>query len=100
MLVLGLLTLEQKTDFLQSWVLLLIGDASYSNYLSHTFTISIANKLFGLLHVSPASRDSAPATLVVIAACVMGGLAVYNAVELPILKLARQRATAPTPSQN
>ena len=91
LLVLGMLTLEQKTNFQQSPLLLLVGDASYSIYLSHTFTISIANKVAGLLHAGPEFKDSGLMSLIVIPACVLGGIAVYWVFERPLLGLGKRQ---------
>lgn len=44
LLVLAMLTLEQRTRFLQNRLLQLIGDASYSIYLTHSFAISLTSR--------------------------------------------------------
>lgn len=69
----------------------LLGDASYSIYLSHTFTISILGKLW--------PEWLPPWTFMIGAslAAVLVGIAVYRTLERPILRLMRGRPAPAAP---
>lgn len=96
MLVLGTVSLEKGGLVRPMAVPRLLGDASYSIYLWHTFAISVVAKLCERLAVSPL-------TTLVIASIVgvAGGIVAYRLLEQPLLNLRRRpsipSATPPGP---
>lgn len=69
----------------------LIGDASYSLYLSHTFVVAAAHKFFGTAFV--------PSAIGLLVALV-GAIAIFHLIEKPLLKIMRRPSVKPpTPSQ-
>ncbi|ALK08670.1 acyltransferase family protein [Blastochloris viridis] len=88
LLVAGVVALELGGATLAFRPLTVIGDASYSIYLFHTFAISVAFKLFGGL-------SGAAAIAFAIAASIAAGVAVHLAVERPLARLKPRKARAP-----
>jgi exopolysaccharide production protein ExoZ len=88
LLVLGLLSIESSVGILKFRLGALIGDASYSIYLSHTFVISIASKLLADVIADPGVR-TAWFVSIMPPLCTLGGILAYKFVELPTLKRLR-----------
>jgi exopolysaccharide production protein ExoZ len=70
-----------------------LGDASYSIYLSHFFTIGVLSKAFDTLSLVPLIGYGATYVLFVIGSLVVGS-ASYAMLERPILSLLSRRETA------
>ncbi len=70
----------------------IIGESSYSLYLSHWFIMSIFGKLLGSLH--PPAVAAAPLRVVGIALCLAIGVAAYLLLERPIDRFLRVRFLA------
>lgn len=87
MLVVGTLALEAAGWF-QKWALpTLLGDASYSIYLWHTFAISVVVKAAALIGLAPML------TLVVaLVAGTLAGIAAYFLIERPLARRTRSRS--------
>jgi peptidoglycan/LPS O-acetylase OafA/YrhL len=65
--------------------LILLGDASYSTYLSHTITIRYAGRLLGdVVHSYPGT-----AVVIFIVSSTIMGVAVHKLIETPLLRLLR-----------
>ena len=94
-LVLGVLALEARGLIRPFALPTLLGNASYSIYLWHTFAISVVAKLGERLHVAPGL------TLFLAAFCgIAGGLVAYRLVELPLLSVRRSQARKPVAAGN
>jgi len=76
----GLVTLDHRLPTLAS--LALLGDASYSIYLSHSVTLRISERLWPM-------QDSLPAAAFAVALSAMIGIGCYRLVEQPLLRWAR-----------
>ncbi len=86
MLVVGTLALE-AAGWVRKWALpTLLGDASYSIYLWHTFAISVVVKVAGMI-----GFGSVPTLLVALVAGTLAGLAAYFLVERPLVRRTRSR---------
>ncbi len=86
MLVVGTLALE-AAGWVRKWALpTLLGDASYSIYLWHTFAISVVVKVAGII-----GFGSVPTLLVALVAGTLAGLAAYFLVERPLVRRTRSR---------
>lgn len=85
MLVAGALSLEEKARARLSQYGLLVGNASYSVYLTHVFVLGAASRIFGLLHL----RGLGPLAetiywLATLAVALAAGCYAYLWVERPI----------------
>jgi exopolysaccharide production protein ExoZ len=89
LLVLGMLLLEtqMRTMTLAWWAL--VGDASYSIYLSHGFVISIIRKVTDLF--DPSLKSSWFVWIAIASLSIVAGIAVYRLIELPLLEALRAR---------
>lgn len=86
MLVTGTLALESDGWF-RKWTLpTLLGDASYSIYLWHTFAISVVVKVAAVVGL-----NSAPTLLVALVAGTLAGIAAYFIIERPLTRRTRSR---------
>lgn len=86
MLVVGTLALEAGGWF-QKWTLpTLLGDASYSIYLWHTFAISVVVKAAAMIGL-----NSVLTLLCALAAGTLAGIAAYLLIERPLLRRTRSR---------
>lgn len=86
MLVVGTLALESDGWF-RKWALpTLLGDASYSIYLWHTFAISVVVKAAAVV-----SLNSALTLVVALVAGTLAGIAAYFIIERPITRRTRSR---------
>ncbi len=85
MIVLGLLAFETAGKLKELTWLMLIGDASYSIYLSHTTTLTLFRVTTTMLRV-PVQIPLVGAALVVAAiiSAVLAGILVYRFIELPL----------------
>lgn len=94
-LVLGVLALEAGGRIRRFALPTLLGDASYSVYLWHTFAISVVAKLGEHLHVAPS------ATLFLAAICgIAAGLVAYRLIERPLLSFRRGAARQPVAARS
>jgi exopolysaccharide production protein ExoZ len=84
MLVLGTLALEAQGWFRPSRLPMMLGDASYSIYLWHTFAISVVVKACGMMGIGPLTS----ALLAVVAGTALGVFA-YLLIEKPLAKRLR-----------
>ncbi|TCR62598.1 acyltransferase [Bosea sp. BK604] len=80
------------TDNALNRLVWLLGDASFSIYLSHWFVLSAGGKLLGHLHVSPSYE--VPIRVIGIVLSIAIGVAVFILVEKPLDRRLRRR-TAP-----
>jgi peptidoglycan/LPS O-acetylase OafA/YrhL len=76
-------------------LLVKLGDASYSTYLSHTFVVSGLGRLFHALHPQGFSAEAAYFVVAVASANIVGLLS-YRLLEQPLLKLTRIRSLQAT----
>ncbi|MCV3737248.1 acyltransferase [Rhizobium sp. TRM96647] len=94
-LVLGVLALEARGLIRPFALPTLLGNASYSIYLWHTFAISVVAKVGERLHVAPGL------TLFLAAFCgIAGGLVAYWLIERPLLSVRRSQARKPVAAGN
>jgi peptidoglycan/LPS O-acetylase OafA/YrhL len=92
LMVLGAVAWERRIGASVPFVLLLLGDASYSIYLTHYALLDLLMR--GLLTVNaPALMGPLPAILIVLILTVAGGVLFYLVIESPLL--ARLRTAAP-----
>lgn len=85
----------ERSHAVRNRLVRLLGDASYAIYLSHVFTIHLTYKL--VLPPLGIGRDQPMATLLVILASAVVGVAVHLWVERPILRLLNRRLEAARP---
>lgn len=93
LVVAGGLALETVLARRPSWILLRLGDASYSLYLSHVFSLIAVTILWKAARL-PVGNAAALWGLIgtQVVAAILGALAFYQCVELPVLRrLKRQR---------
>lgn len=93
LLVVGLVSLEQTTGIPQIKSLELLGDASYSIYLSHTIIISATYRFANWLGVFERIRGIGVFIIATMAISILCGLVVYVALERPLLEILRRFAT-------
>lgn len=67
-------------------VMKLLGDASYSMYLSHPFSLAVGGMILKHLHVHAPSAGS---TFILVAASLGGGVACYFMLERPLMRWVR-----------
>jgi exopolysaccharide production protein ExoZ len=103
LIVCGLLGVDSSGGLRKLPWLMLIGDASYSIYLSHTTTLTMFRVITRVLHV-PVQNPSVGATLVLAAVvcAIFMGIVVFRYVELPLMSrlkrlLDRNRAASARP---
>ncbi|HEV7310799.1 acyltransferase [Ensifer sp.] len=84
MLVIGTLALERAGWFRPRGLPILLGDASYSIYLWHTFAISVVVKACALVGVNPLAS-----ALIAVAAGTALGVLAYRLVEKPLTQRLR-----------
>lgn len=84
----------------RSRLLLALGDASYSIYLTHIFTLGALRVLWGkVVHSEPTIFSTALFMLTSLVLCGVAGWIVYRWVEAPFLRrLNRRRASATVPA--
>jgi exopolysaccharide production protein ExoZ len=84
LMVLGVLNLEQSISRDRFWILILLGDASYSIYLMHPV-------VYRGLRAVPGLSQLPPDLIILFAtfAAVLGGWVAYHLLETPLLKLCR-----------
>ncbi len=90
LIVTGALALEGQGRALTARLPLLLGDASYSIYLSHLFVLGAVRALWGKLHLP----DTGPVAMtlyfaVALLACATAGIIIYRTLEQPLLTAAR-----------
>lgn len=92
MIVAGVLSIERHGKLPQSALLLLIGNASYSLYLSHTSTLTVFRIGAKVLHL-PVQDPLVGGALVILAfvAAILGGILCYRFIETPLLNVMRRR---------
>jgi peptidoglycan/LPS O-acetylase OafA/YrhL len=92
MIVASVLIIERHGKLPQSALLLLIGNASYSLYLSHTSTLTVFRIGAKVLHL-PVQDPLVGGILVILAfvGAIIGGILCYRFVETPLLKIMRRR---------
>jgi exopolysaccharide production protein ExoZ len=76
----------------------LLGDASYSLYLTHTIFYAVVRPVLDPLHV-PSPKESIAVMLSEVAAATLVGIAVHLYVEKPLLRKIRQAFTRKTSEQ-
>ena len=96
-IVTAALALESRWGASAPAFLLLLGDASYSLYLTHTLVLPLVVALFRRVH-SPALLQSGVITLAAVTLSLVGGLLCYQLVERPILHFFRVRALGRNPA--
>ncbi|BCQ29480.1 acyltransferase family protein (plasmid) [Caballeronia sp. NK8] len=87
-LVAGLVFWESANGWIPKFVLLSVGDASYSIYLTHTLTVPIFARGLGHFDKSRALQGDIACLLLVIASTLVGYV-VYRAMERPLSKALR-----------
>lgn len=86
MLVVGTLSIE-AAGWLRKWALpTLLGDASYSIYLWHTFVISVVAKMAAMIGLAPL-----PTLFAALVAGTLAGVVAYFVVERPLTRRTRSR---------
>ncbi len=97
----GAVSLETRSRFPFPRWLSVLGDASYSIYLSHILVITAVGRVWSLVR-QRGLWDNALAILVMIAAAIGCGLASYHFVERPLLRILQnwgpERRTSPFPT--
>lgn len=81
---------ERNEYILPRW-LIQTGDASYSIYLSHLFTINVVGRLWSLIAAAPV-LDNIIALPVIFTFALAAGFVSYQYIETPLLKLTRRLA--------
>jgi exopolysaccharide production protein ExoZ len=90
MIVGGVLALERRGGIPRSRLLLLLGNASYSIYLTNVFIIAAASRVLG--------KVSVPLYLVAaVVAVLAGGVVFWHLIERPLTHLSRQLIRRPSP---
>lgn len=87
LLTLGLVRWEHTTPPSLPRPLLLIGDSSYSLYLSHVFVISAMGRLWQKTGLNTAAWQSCLFVLLTVLACLMAGLVSWRMLERPLQQL-------------
>ena len=85
------LSLEPARQFISNGFLKLMGDASYSIYLTHILTLGVlrtAWKWLGLVEHDLGSAWTIPGVSIAVSA--LAGIAVYYVVEIPMLRFFRR----------
>jgi len=97
-ILVGLVQLERSGRLRVPAFLVLVGNASYSIYLTHLMSLSVASKLFGGLHAK--SLLAAQSEYIgLVAFAIIVGLIAYWLVERPVLKwLSREKPSAFPPT--
>ena len=90
LLVAGVVSLEGRKPFPDIGWLKLLGDASYSIYLTHVVVIQLMSHVLRDSHLTFAA--------VTIPLSIAAGLAVYFAIERPLMAALRSRKSAALPS--
>ncbi|WJF91853.1 acyltransferase [Paraburkholderia bonniea] len=88
LLVLGATSWEMNTGRTAPRFLRLLGDASYSLYLSHVLVISAVGRLYA--HLAPAALPAAFGTLLCLCAAIASGYLGYRLIEQPLNSKIRQ----------
>lgn len=83
--VLAALQVERAGGLPHSPALSLLGDASYSIYVSHVFVIPALRHAFGLAGFDMAALGGAVFVLVTVAAAGLAGIAIHLTIEKPLL---------------
>jgi exopolysaccharide production protein ExoZ len=105
LIVTASLSLDQRGDFMSSRFLELLGDASYSIYLTHILTLGVLRTVWSRLGLVERDLGSAIVFLAIsVAVSVLVGIAVYYVAEVPMLRFFRRvrsggRADAPLTPQ-
>jgi exopolysaccharide production protein ExoZ len=104
LIVTASLSLDLRGQFVSNRFLKLMGDASYSIYLTHILTLGVLRTVWSRLGLVERELDSALAYLAAsIAVSTLVGVAVYYLVEIPLLRFFRRtrsirRAGEPLPA--
>jgi exopolysaccharide production protein ExoZ len=93
MLLMALLSLEERLGNKAPRWMLEIGDASYSIYLTHTFVVPVIAAAFLRLPF-PALRGIVPVVAISLVTSAGAGVVVYRSIEVPIMDYFRKRRQA------
>ena len=74
----------------------ILGDASYSIYLSHTFVISALAKTWTIA-IGPPQANQATFVIIAFVMCATFGIVSYLLIEQPIARWSRRRPSTPAP---
>lgn len=86
-LVVGVVSMEVRGRLAHWPWLVRLGDASYSLYLSHAMVLSVVSQLWRKLDLNALPGGVWMFAIVGIAASIAAGLAVYNWIETPLVRL-------------
>jgi peptidoglycan/LPS O-acetylase OafA/YrhL len=92
-IVAGAVSLERRVAIMLPRWLLVLGDASYSIYLTHGFVVPVIGLAFVHSHWSSLAAEAVAVVACLFASSIVGTL-VYGAVERPIMLALKPRATA------
>jgi exopolysaccharide production protein ExoZ len=87
LIVLGTVALDQGRGIKQRRWPMLLGDASYSIYLSHFFTLAVIKSLWGRLGMTHRGGGAYTFALVAVAASIVVAVMTYRMVEKPLLDM-------------
>ncbi|HEX8350195.1 MAG TPA: hypothetical protein VF598_09540, partial [Hymenobacter sp.] len=90
MLLLGCVILEKNNIFSTPNFIKVLGDASYSNYLSHMFIINIITKFGHKLPNLPYAFSADLYIVALVIICTLASVPMYIYVEKPLTKLANR----------
>jgi exopolysaccharide production protein ExoZ len=103
LIVLGTVALDQARGIKQHRGPMLLGDASYSIYLSHFFTLAVIKSAWVKLGLTQRGGWAYPFALVAVAASIVVAVVTYRIVEKPLLDglqswYRRRREVTPVPA--
>lgn len=90
-LIVFCMTHAEQNGFVFSELFVQTGNASYSLYLSHLFTLNVVGRIWGFV-ASPAIFDNVLGIVIAFAASIVVGFLSYWWIETPLLKLSRRVA--------
>lgn len=94
LIVLGAARIEVAQRLCMPRLLVLLGDASYSLYLTHVFVLSLAGRLGSGLGLTGSVAGNSVFLLATLLACCLVALVVYRYVERPLLNLGNRMLAA------
>ncbi|SKA24006.1 acyltransferase family protein [Novilysobacter spongiicola] len=99
LVVLGLLAARRRPEGAMGRWLTLLGDSSYSLYLSHVFVVSAAGRLWQVSGFNQSGWQHLVFIVVTVIACVAAGISSWRWVERPLLGLPRSLRQWPLPAR-
>lgn len=87
----------ERIGFSLHWVLVQVGNASYSIYLSHLFTINVVGRIWKVFSIE-SIFDNMIAILIALVMVLLVGFLSYFFIERPLLKISRKLEKIQAPS--